>query len=332
MLLQLLIAKAGINMPISQTSRKPLNSFATFFALHQQACRMSLHRLCAKPLQTLNTLVVLAVAFATLALLWLLWGNFTSWQPVWQHGFAMTLYLKSDISESQSQNLVAQLNDRPDVAHVQYISPEQGLKELQNRLQLDNVLTEQQQNPLPGVIVIEPAIPSLSVKAIQNLAQKLQRIPEIATIQLNDTKIQQLAAVKAFVQRLAYLLTGLLLIGLWFVIYSTIHVMLLPHSNELSLYKSIGASNTFVRRPFLYAGVWYGLLGAVGGLILLVGLRAILVPALREVADSYQASFPLLGIDLTFTISLLVIGALLGWVCALLTTGKEWDASQHVHL
>ncbi|MGB6976909.1 MAG: ABC transporter permease [Gammaproteobacteria bacterium] len=310
--------------PFFQARRKSASPLRLFFTLHKQACGMSLHRMWAKPLQTLTTLVVLAVAFAMLTMLWLLWGNLPNWQPIWQRGFAMTLYLKPDISEAQKQNLVTQLRARPDVTQAQYISPAQGLEELQSRLKIDNLLASQEQNPLPSVVVIQPA--TVSAKAIRQLAQHLQRLSEVTTVQLNDKKVEQLAAVSALAGRIAYLLTGLLLVGLWFVIYSTIHIMLLPHPNELSLYKSLGASNTFVRRPFLYSGFWYGTLGALGGLLLAAVLKTILNPSLQQVAKAYDSSFVLRGLDLNFNIYLLLIGALLGWVSALLTLGKEWDA------
>jgi cell division transport system permease protein len=313
--------------PFSQIKPRSANSLRLFFTLHEQACGMSLRRLGAKPLQTLTALVVLAVAFTLLAVLWLLWSNFASWQPVWQRGFEITLYLKSPVSQVQSQNLIAKLSPRADITRVQYISSAQGLAELQSRLKINNLLAQQEQNPLPNVIILQPT--TLTAKAVHQLAQDLQRLPEVATVELNDKKMEQRAAILALTEQLAYILTGLVLVGLWFVIYSTIYVMLLPHPNELSLYKSLGASSTFVRRPFLYSGFWYGLLGALGGLLLTAVLRGILNPSLQQVAKAYDVSFPLAGLNLHFNLSLILLGALLGWVSALLTLGKEWDALSH---
>jgi cell division transport system permease protein len=128
--------------------------------------------------------------------------------------------------------------------------------------------------------------------------------------------VQRFAAILELMRRLLAVAAVVLGLGVLAVIGNTIRLEILNRRAEIEVTKLVGGSNAFVRRPFLYTGVLYGLLGACLAWLLLAGAVAVLSGPVAELSRLYGSRFALEGPPARDILALLAGGALLGWLAA----------------
>ena len=130
----------------------------------------------------------------------------------------------------------------------------------------------------------------------------------------------------ALAGRMVDLATVLLAIAVTIVVGNTIRLEINSRSVEIEVVKLVGGTDGFIRRPFLYLGLWYGLAGAVAAAAIVAAALLALEPPVRSVATLYGSGFQLTGLPLRETAILVVGGALLGWAGAWLATARHLKA------
>ena len=142
-------------------------------------------------------------------------------------------------------------------------------------------------------------------------------------MQFDVTWRERLARTLALAARIAALLAGLLGLGVLAVVGNTIRLEINGRRAEIEVIKLVGGSNAFVRRPFLYEGLWYGLFGGLLALAVVAGATAVLASPVAELATLYAGGFGLAGLGLAEAGILLGTGALLGWLGAWIATSRH---------
>ncbi len=127
----------------------------------------------------------------------------------------------------------------------------------------------------------------------------------------------------AIIERGVLILSGLLALAVLLVVGNTIRLAIQNRRDEIIITKLIGATDSFIRRPFLYTGFWYGLLGGLISLILVQLSLVLLADPVREVATLYHSSFQLQGIDSQTLIALLGVGSFLGYFGSWIAVGRH---------
>ena len=290
-----------------------------WFDHHLYSFVASLGRVARRPWATALTVGVMAVALALPLGLWLVLGNVERFAGNVQQARTISVFLEPDIDVTRAQALAQALRGRGDIERVELRTPRQGLDELRASglgEAIDAVLSgDGSANPLPSLLVVTPK----GDEAL--LASSLQQLPEADLVQHDAVWRQRLDGWLRFGGRVALVLAALLGLGALLVVGNTVRLDIQSRREEIGVQQLLGATDGFIRRPFLYLGAWYGL--AAGALAIgLLTLAAIALRApLAELAASYGSGFMLRGFDLPVAAGVVLGAALLGWFGAGLVTG-----------
>ena len=275
----------------------------------------SLGRAARRPWATLLTIGVMAIALALPLGLWLALQNVGHFAGDVQQSREIDLFLKPDTPVARAQALALELRGRDDVAGVELRTPEQGMAEFRDRSGLGASLDTLEGNPLPSLLIVLPEGDDA------RLVAALQALPETDLLQHDAAWRDRLAGWMGFGRRLAWVLAALFGLGALLVVGNTVRLDIQSRREEIGVLQLLGASDGFIRRPFIYLGAWYGL--AAGALAL--GLLTLAALALRDplavLARSYGSTFALAGLDVVGAIAVVVAATAIGWLGAWLVTG-----------
>lgn len=299
-------------------------SVGIFGARHLQALLGSFGRLARNPLATLLTLLVIALALALPAALALLVTNAEAATGGFSHAVDMSVYFKPGVPLAQVRSLARAARQRSGVGEVAVIPADRGLAQFRKYSGFGAALDALKSNPLPNVLRVVPRADASSPADLASLRSYFAAWPEVDVVQLDTEWVLRFNAILRVLQRLVGIAAVLLGAGVLAVVGNTIRLEILNRRAEIEVTKLVGGSNAFVRRPFLYTGMLYG----VGGALLAWGILEAAVLVLEQpvatLARLYGSSYSLLGPSVHALAALFGGGVALGWLGA-------W-VSAHRHL
>ena len=298
----------------------------TFLQRHAQVALDSLGRLYRNRVASAMTAAVIAIALAMPSGLYLLLGNLERLSGSWDGQASLSVFLQQDITDDRAHTLAAQVRDWPEVDSVQLITPSQALEEFGQQSGFADVLGVLEENPLPFVLIVLPAGDSLDPAAASALRERFSKLPETALAQLDLQWVQRLAAILDIAQRVILIISALLALAVMLVIGNTIRLEIQNRREEILVTKLIGATNGFVRRPFLYAGIWYGVLGALLAWLVVEAGFWLLAEPVSRLAGLYHSDFSLETQPLLLLGILLAGGTVLGLLGSWLAVGRHLAA------
>jgi len=283
---------------------------------HQQALHNTLAQFRRNPWSNSFTLLVIGIALALPLTLGVILDNIQQIARGWDVGNQMTIYLKDTATREDAQSLAKQLRLHKGVERVDYLTSEQTLQEFQDRSGFADALAMLPENPLPAIIVVHPKVSGVTDSEMAQWSQQLQRLPMVDLVQLDQEWLQRLAALIKVANRGIWILSGLLIVAVALIIGNTIRLMIQNRHDEIALIDLMGATRSFVRRPFLYMGVLFGLGGGLLACIFVsVGLLSLQQPV-AELANLYNSSFLLSHMNLKQIVIVLLFSTLAGWISA----------------
>jgi cell division transport system permease protein len=306
-----------------QLRNRPRGRINTYFTHHLWVLVSSLGQLWRTPFSTLMTAAVIGIALALPAGLHVLLQNVQQLATGWEGTAQVSLFLKQDVAEKSVQALAGKLRDWKEVADVRYISREQALAEFRELSGFGDALDSLGENPLPAVLVIRPASTHTEPAQMELLLGRLRALDAVELAQLDMEWVRRLNAIIEVGKRGVLVLAVLLALAILLVVGNTIRLTIFNRREEIVVIKLIGATNAFIRRPFLYTGFWYGLMGAVIAWLLVGTLLGLLSGPVGRLSLLYNSGFSLGGLDLTTTATLLGLGILLGLTGSWLAVGRH---------
>ena len=293
---------------------------------HREMWRESWRRFFATPMSSGMTALVIAIALALPAALQLGLTNFQRAVAGWDGQPQISVFLHKSAKERVVMDYADKLRGDSLVAAVTYISPDQALAEFQQASGLGDALAGMDSNPLPAVLLVRPA--AADSAALEALATRLRESALTDSVVLDMAWVQRLAQLTELGRRLSAGLALLLALGVLLVVVNSIRLHIENRRDEILVVKLVGATDAFVRRPFLYTGLVYGL---VGGLIawLLVSFGVwLLAGPVGGLANLYGSGFRLDGPGVTYLLGLAGGAALLGLTGAWLAVARHISAIQ----
>lgn len=283
------------------------------------AWRRTLARLGTRPFASSVTLLVLGIVLALPVLLSFIAGALDAYRGDQDQGATLTAYLQLDIEDLDGAALATQLAARPGIQGTRYVSRDEALATFRAESDLGDALDVLDSNPLPGAIVILPERSSTGQERMQALATEIERIGDIERVRYDLQWVERLRAVVAVARIAAVLLAGFLVLTALLVVGNTIRLELLDRRAEREVCHLLGASPTFMNRPFIYTGLVYGLLGGLIATGLAISAFAVLKAPADELASLYgaRAGLDWPGAGVLGLVPL--VGAALGLVGALST-------------
>lgn len=290
---------------------------------HVRAIDFTLAALRRRPVGTVLTAFVIGVTLALPAGLHALLDNLGEASGNLQGSLRASLYLKDTVSAERGAALTQELARRPEVKQAHYISRELALQEFRSYSGFGEALDLIKDNPLPAAIVLTPDAAQPQAR-IQALLKDLAALPEVERAQLDEKWVQRLYAIIELVQRGVLLVAGSLALAVVIVVANTVRLDIENRREEIEVMKLIGASNGYIRRPFLYTGLWYGLAGAGLACLLVEGAILALAEPANRLAGLYDTVVSLDGMRLEAVAAVLATGLGLGWI------GAFWAVSRHL--
>jgi cell division transport system permease protein len=283
---------------------------------HLHSIVYSLGRAMRKPWATLLTMAVMALALALPLGLSIALDNLKQFAGNVQQSRDINVFLKTGVDAAAANALATTLRGHADVAAVALRTPEQGMAELRDSAGLGEALDALDDNPLPTLLIVTPAAAEDAP-----LAAALSALPQADLVQHDALWRKRLDGWLRFGERLVQVLSVLLGAGAALVVGNTVRLDIQSRREEIGVLQLLGASDGFIRRPFLYLGAWYGFGAGVLALGLIAASGLALGPPLAELADSYGSHFALHGLDALHSALVLLGTLLLGWLGAWLVTG-----------
>jgi cell division transport system permease protein len=297
--------------------------FSIWLARHVGTSIASLGRLVQHPFSSLMIVLVIAVTLALPAAINLVVKNARSISGGWDNALDFAVFLKQELSESEAEGLGRLIQQRADVDSVEFISSEQALNEFKEQSGFGQALDQLPDNPLPHTLVVRPSLGNTGPSMIL-LQEELENLPETEYVQVDTEWVQRFHAILDIVRQAVAIGAALLGIAIVVIIGNTIRLDIENRRNEIEVTKLIGATNAFVRRPFLWTGFWYGLFGGLMALALVYYGLFLLQGPVARLAGLYQSNITIAAMNLVEAAAIVGVGIFLGLF------GSWFTAARHM--
>jgi cell division transport system permease protein len=290
---------------------------------HTQTLVGSLGRLWTQPFATLLTILVIGIALALPACLHVLVQNVRAASGGWGNALDISVYMKTDATLEQAKQARQRIQQRRDVEEVTLVEADAALAEFRKSSGFGEALDALKDNPLPHALVVRPAEEFRDPATVDGLTAELRKIDGVDIVQLDTAWVSRFNAILDVVRRVVLLAAGLFALGILVIVGNTIRLDIENRRDEIEVTKLVGGSDGFVRRPFLYNGVWYGLGGGLVAWLTVTVVIALLGEPVQRIAGLYGSSFQLHGLGLEGSAVLLAGGVVLGWLGSFIAATKE---------
>ena len=310
--------------PANQQSRVTIKSQGSAYVQHHKLMAVdSLKRLLAAPASSLMTWLVLAIALSLPMTLYVSLENVKQLSRNWDQTSQISVYLKKGVLDRFADDMTQDIASWPEVSSAVYIAPDQALKEFSASTGLSDVIFGLGDNPLPGVISVIPRLANQDETTLEQLQLKLEQQRHVDSVQLDLLWVKRLYQFMELGQRLVWALAALLGLAVLLIIGNTIRLSIESRRDEIRVVKLVGGTDAFVRRPFLYTGLWFGLGGGIiAWLLLSMGLFWLSGPV-EQLISLYGSDFTLKGLGFVDSLLLILDGVVLGWLGAWLAVSRH---------
>jgi cell division transport system permease protein len=286
--------------------------------LHISNCIGAAKEMRSQPLATLLTVAVIGIALALPAALNLLVQNGRHLAGDWESARDFSIYLQPGTDLSTASDLMSELSTSDLIDTVMLIPAEKAIEDFRESSGLGDVLDSLEINPLPHTLVVRP-MDDAAVDALTSLATELKDRAYVDIVKLDTEWVERLNAMLDFLRRIVVIASLLLILAVIIIVGNTIRLDIQNRRDEIEVLKLLGASDGFVRRPFLYIGLWYGLAGGLFALLVLTLSGWLLAAPLERLMGFYNSGPTLMGMNLATTLAVVGGGVLSGW-------GGAWSA------
>ena len=238
---------------------------------------------------------------------------------------SLTVFFDEGVTEEKGRQIAEEIKMRDYVEDVEFLTADAALIELGTEIGFDDLLTELETNPIPATLFLT-LDSHLSFKGSEKLRSELLAIPEIFNVIIDHAWLERLKAFLATGYKIVLLITISLGLASVFVISNMVRMAIESRREEIVVIKLVGGSNAFIRRPFLYTGLWYGFGGGILASIQLALAEFFLSSQIRVLLVSYKIDFVFASLGVIEAVNIAVLGGLLGIIGA-------WGAAiRHVPL
>ena len=301
------------------------SGLSILFERHAQALLGSLGRLARQPFATLLTVLVIGIALALPSALYLAVANMRVVTAGLDDTVQLSAYLAMATTPAEARKRAQSIAELPGVAATETVSPDEGLAEFRKRSGIGDALEALPENPLPWLVKVRPAASHDTAPAVELLAADIRKMGGVDLVEADTAWVRRLHAIEDTLQQLVLVVAALLAAGVLGIVGNTIRLEIDGRRAEIEVTKLVGGSNAFVRRPFLYSGLWQGFLGGLLAAALVTAGLVALEPFVARLAAAYGSDFILKSLSIHEWPLVVAGGAGLGFLGAWLA------AAYHLH-
>ena len=301
---------------MKQTHRKHsgqrlIEIFQAYLLNHAHGLFSSLGRLSRTPFTSTMTILVLSVAISLAGCFYIVVANIQQLTGNLQASNQMSLFLKEHINETAGQKMADQLAHNENIQNIKFISKKQAMDEFKVNSGFGDALNALETNPLPNVIQILPKDVLDSRQALDNLMADFKKMPEVEFVQVDMQWVERLQAIMRIASRAVTLVGVLLGFAVTFITGNTIRLELHNRQDEVFISKLVGATHSFIQRPFLYTGFWLGFIAGFSAWLIITIMLLIVESPVEKLSSLYNSSFELLYLSFSEFLLLLMMASAL---------------------
>jgi cell division transport system permease protein len=292
-----------------------------YFVSHYQMLLKALQRSHASMLSTFMMLLVIGVTLILPSISFLVVQNLKSISETIQHESQISIFLRKDISVDAKNKIEKELKNRGEINNYYYVKKEEAWTKLQKSMgfnESNNGLTE---NPLPDAFFVSPI--TVNPNQIMILKSFLERLEGVEQVVVDTDWVKKLNSILHLANKAIFLAAILLAFMLTVVIGNTIRLQMTSHREEIVLSKLIGATNQFIRRPFLYSGFIYGLGGGLTAALTLKVIVIFLNQTVIDVEALYGAQFNIVDLNLLQYLSIVGSSILIAVIASFISINQS---------
>ncbi|MGC9046810.1 MAG: cell division protein FtsX [Minisyncoccia bacterium] len=239
----------------------------------------------------------------------------------------IAVYFKSNVSEDQILNIQKTVQSLPDVASVQYVSQDEALAKFKSMHQNDQIINQSLQeigsNPLLAYLDIKAKDPH-QYGTIANYFNdpSLQNLIERISYEQNQVVITKMTAIIDTINKIGIIVTIFLSLSAVLLTFNTIRLAIYSNRDQIGIMRLVGASNGFIRGPFIVEGCLYGFIAAIVGFLLWVPVINIINPYITKFISNIDLINYLNVNFVSLFIYVFVFGILLGAISSFVAVKK----------
>jgi cell division transport system permease protein len=297
---------------------------STWLNHHLQAIKLVLTRMRNNALSTFIMSLVIAVALCLPSLFYLGVDNLSKLSTHMQNETEISLFLKLDSSKETIAEIDTALSQNPDILEYRFVSKDEAWQQLQlkskDNADINNAIHHLASNPLPNAFFIQAK--SAQPEKLEALRSALQNIHGVEQALLNAEWAKRLATLLNIGKQFVFFIALLLAVVLLVIIGNTIRMQILTQKDEIEVSYLIGATSSFIKIPFLYAGTFYGLFGGTLSLMMIASMIATFNQSITEISQLYSSDFSLPLLNLQLYLSVIITAIIIGWIGAYLSVSR----------
>jgi cell division transport system permease protein len=275
----------------------------------------------------LNSIAIgmIAVSLAIFGIFLLIYVNLNSVARHWTDSVQIIAYFHDPLTNDQSLQIDAKIREIPYIEEVTYISQDDALKKFEERLVGHEQLLEglADSNPLPASFEIRVKRKYRDLAGVQKVVKRLQeKLPSVNDIQYGQKWLENLTTVINMLRFIGVFLGIFLFLTVIFIISNTIKLALYTREEELNIMKFVGATEAFIKGPFLAEGIIRGFSGSVLSLFILFLVHKLFTTIIHYSSSSLFTFSSISFLSMTAMINIILLGSFLGWCGSLLTLHK----------
>jgi cell division transport system permease protein len=294
-----------------------------YFRLHKMEINRSIYDLLKSPVANFMTMLVLGIALALPSGLHVVLKNSQQLSESWDNATQISLFLVDNITDEAAKDFADSLKKRPEISEVSLINADKALEDFKQFSGFGNALQHLSENPLPPLVIVTPSMNYTDPDKASELAKELGESYLVDIAQLDVEWVRKLYAMLLLAERTVSALSMLLGLAVILIVGNTIRLSIQSRKEEIEIIKLVGATNTFIRRPFLYGGLWYGLGGAFIAWILVMIALFWMQDPIKDLSGLYSSNFELSHLNAGEVIRLLAFGGVLGWLGSWVSVAKH---------
>jgi cell division transport system permease protein len=288
---------------------------------HARCFASTLVKLARTPLGSIFNIMVIGIALCLPVGLYVLIDNLQVASGQLAAEPQISAYMALDASRAEIAQIETRLKQHARVQRYRFVPRDQALQELKQSSGLADVIDSLPQNPLPDAYIVSAK--DNTPQALESLREEIAQWPRVVHAQLDAAWARRLDATLRFGRVLVLILGGLLAVALIAVTFNTIRLQVLTQREEVEVVKLIGATDSFIRRPFLYYGALQGAAGGVVAWLIVTGAVWLVNRNLGELSHVYASLFQLRQLTPIDSAALLALPLGLGWFGAWLSVGRH---------
>jgi len=288
------------------------DKFHAYLHIHAHALFSSLGLLFRNAFSSIMTVIVMSIAISLATGFYVLLLNLQQVTGNIESSNQISLFLKTSVSEKAGQQLANKINSNERVESVLLISKNQALEEFKEYSGFGNVLKVLDSNPLPSVIQVLPKNTLDDLQSMEKLMADFERMPQVDFAQLDMQWVKRLQSMMQIMQRAGLLLAVLLSFAVLFITGNSIRLELQNRRDEVLVAKLVGATHSFIQRPFLYTGFWLGFGAGVVAWLMVACMTLVLHGPVERLSTQYDRAFGITYLGIADALVMVGLASLLG--------------------